>query len=125
MSKGSPSNDAAIKLQKESLAQNALQNKQMLALLQSQVDTARQLKLPKIAPPMPLPDNGSADQTAQLQETRRNFMKRDGFSQTIVAPVASPLKTAMGVPMFQMAALWALFWIHGALIGLYIGCRLS
>lgn len=103
MGKGSPDNSAAIKLQQQSLAESKLQNKAMLALLQQQVDTAKTLRLPKIAPPMPLPDNGAADATDQLQETRRNFMKRSGLSQTIVAPVA-PLKTAMGTPMFGMPA---------------------
>lgn len=103
MSKGSPDNSEAVKTQKELLAESKIQNRAILALMQQQVDQAKTLKLPKIAPPMPLPDTSSADMIAQSQETRRNLMKRSGLNQTIVAPVA-PLKTAMGTPMFGLAA---------------------
>lgn len=106
MGKGSPDNSAAIDLQKQSLAQSAVQNKQMLALLQTQVDAAKTLKLPKPAPPMPLPDTSSADAIAQSQERRRNLLKRNGLGSTNVVPQSpvAPLRSAMGTPMFGLAA---------------------
>lgn len=103
MGKSSPNNSAAIQLQQQSLAESKVQNKAMLALLQQQVDQAKTLQLPKPAPPMPLPQNTGADATDQLQEQRRNVLKRDGLAATSVVPVA-PLRSAMGTPMFGMAA---------------------
>lgn len=103
MGKGAPDNSEAIALQKESLAESKIQNKQMLALLQSQVDAAKTLKLPKQAPPAALPDTSSSDMIAQSQETRRNLMKRNGLLQTrLVQPVAT-LRSAMGTPMMAAA----------------------
>lgn len=99
MSKGSSNQDAAIKLQKESLAQSSAANTQMLALLKSQQDNAKSLKLPKAASPQPLPDTSRADMVAQLQEQRRNLMQRSGLMQTRVVPTA-PIRTALGTPMF-------------------------
>lgn len=101
MSKGSSSNSDAIKLQRESLAESKIQNRQTLALLQSQVDNAKSLKLPKLAPPMPLPQQSSADNVAFLQETRRNLMKRSGLEQTRIVPQQpqTPLRSAFGTPM--------------------------
>lgn len=105
MSKGGGSNKEAIKLQKESLAESKIQNRQMLALLQAQVDNAKALKLPKLAPPMPLPEQSSADNVAFLQETRRNLMKRNGLNATRVVPMTpqTPLRTAFGTPMGKVA----------------------
>ncbi len=100
MSKGSSSNDDAIKLQKESLAQSAATNKQMLLLLQAQVDNAKTLKLPKPAPSMPLPSTSSSDMIAASQETRRNLQQRNGLNQTrMVMPQTNILRTAFGGPM--------------------------
>lgn len=106
MGKGSPNNSAAIQLQQQSLAESKVQNKAMLALLQQQVDAAKTLQLPNPPPPMPLPQNTGADATDQLQETRRNLLKRDGLAATSVVPMTpvAPLRSAMGTPMFGMAA---------------------
>lgn len=100
---GAPDNTAAIKLQQDSLAQNAVQNKALLAMMQQQVDQAKLLKLPKAAPPAPLPDTSSADMVAQSQEQTRNLLKRNGLLQTrLVQPLANPIRSAMGSPILSM-----------------------
>jgi len=99
MSKGAGSNDAAIKLQKESLAQSSATNKQMLLLLQQQVDNAKTLKLPKVAPPMPLPSTSTSDMVAQSQEQRRNLQKRNGLMDTRMVMPQPTLRTMMGGPV--------------------------
>jgi hypothetical protein len=123
MGMGAPDNSAAVNLQKQSLAQSAAFNRAMLAQLAQQNANAKAMKLPALAPPAPLPDTSSADMIAQSQETRRNLMKRSGLMATQVVPQVptkqfgtawgttiprpdyiAPLKSAMGTPVFGMAA---------------------
>jgi hypothetical protein len=99
MSKGSGANDAAIKLQKESLAQSSATNKEMLRLLSEQVENAKTLKLPKPAPPMPLPSTSTSDMIAQSQEQRRNLQKRNGLMDTRMVMPQPTLRTMMGGPV--------------------------
>jgi hypothetical protein len=100
MSKGSSSNDDAIKLQRETLAESKIQNKELLKLLTAQRDEARTLKLPKLASPQPLPSTSTTDMIAQSQETRRNLQKRSGLLQTrMVMPQPSLPRTVLGGPL--------------------------
>lgn len=103
MGKGQGSNKEAIALQRETMAESKRANREMLALLSAQVENAKTLKLPKAAAPLPLPDMGTADMVAQTQETRRNLMKRSGLAATKVVPMP-PQRTALGTPIFSMAA---------------------
>lgn len=96
MGKGSSSNNAALKLQKEQEEQSAEANKQTLALLQAQVDNAKTLKLPKLAPPAPLPTTSTTDLVAQSQEQRRNLQQRNGLLDTRMVMPQPMLRTMLG-----------------------------
>ncbi len=102
MGKGSSSNDKGIKLQEEALAESKKQNASMLALLQTQVNQAATLKLPKAQPAMPLPDLSGSDAVAQMQENQRNLQRRQGLGATRIAG-QPPLRTAFGTPFLPAA----------------------
>lgn len=91
---GSSSNSEAIKLQKRSLALQEETAAQTTALLKTQIENAKTLKLPKPAAPAALPTLATSDAVAQSRENQKNLRSRMGLNQTRI--VNNPILGAFG-----------------------------